>query len=96
MPNNNLRAGKINGAVFAADPINQNYIYTANVSNQPLIGNLGRGLEAQRLLGLSSLSQNTFTPDQERFVVSFLLDKHPAIYNNIMVGQTGDPNRVIW
>jgi hypothetical protein len=61
MPNNNNRAGRINGAVFATDPLNQNYNYQVNGNNQPLLGNLGRGLNSQRLLGLSSLSKNTFT-----------------------------------
>ena len=93
MPNNNLRANRINGAVFVTDPLNQNYQYQGNGTNQPLLGNIARGLEAQRRLGLSSLSRYTFTPEQERYILAFLLDKHPGVYNNIMQGQTGDPDR---
>jgi len=95
MPNNNNRAfapHKINGAVLAADPLNQNYNYQVNGNNQPLLGNIGRGLNAQRLLGLSSLSKNTFTAEQEHYVLGFLLHNHRDIYDNIMQGQVGNPN----
>lgn len=96
MPNNNNRAGRINGAVFATDPLNQNYNYQVNGNNQPLLGNLGRGLNSQRLLGLSSLSKNTFTPAQERYVLEFLLHNHRDVYDNIMQGQVGNPNEPQW
>lgn len=96
MPNNNQRAGRINGAVHVADPFNQNYQYQMVGTNQPLLSNLAIGLENQRRLGLCSLSQNTFTPEQERYVLAFLLDKHPNVYNNIMQGQTGNINRPAW
>jgi hypothetical protein len=96
MPNNQMRAGKTNGAVFVSDPLSQNYVYNPNGNNQPLLGNIGRGLEAQRLLGLSSLSKFTFTPDQEHYVLSFLLYNHGDIYNNIMQGQGGNPNEPMW
>jgi hypothetical protein len=92
MPNNQLKAGKHNGAVFVQDPINQNYIYNVNGNNQPLIGNIGRGLEAQRQIGLSSLSKFTFTPEQEQYVLTFLLHNHRDIYDNIMQGQVGNIN----
>lgn len=96
MPNNTLRAGKQNGAVFVTDPLNQNYTYVPGGNNQPLLGNVGRGLEAQRLNGLTSLSKFTFTPQQEHFVLQFLLHNHRDIYDNIMQGQVGNPNEPIW
>lgn len=92
MPNNNIRANKQNGAVFVNDPLNQNYTYISNGNNQPLLGNIGRGLEAQRQLGLSSLSKFTFTPQQEAYVLTFLLHNHADIYDNIMQGQKGNVN----
>lgn len=91
MPNNNLKAGRLNGAVHVTDPLNQGYVYQNN-NNQPLLGNIGRGLEAQRLLGLSSLSKHTFTPQQEQYVLTFLLNNHRDVYDNIMQGQVGNPN----
>lgn len=96
MPNNNIRANKQNGAVFVNDPLNQNYTYISNGNNQPLLGNIGRGLEAQRQLGLSSLSKFTFTPQQEAYVLTFLLHNHADIYDNIMQGQTGNVNEPQW
>lgn len=96
MPNNNIKAGKINGAVFVNDPLNQGYIYNPNGNNQPLLGNIGRGLESQRRLGLSSLSKYTFTPQQEQYVLTFLLYRHPDVYNNIMQGQVGNLNEPQW
>lgn len=80
------------GLFFSPDPLNQNYIYVRSGNNQPLLGNIGRGLNSQRLFGLSSLSKNTFTTEQERFVLEFLLHNHRDIYDNIMQGQVGNPN----
>lgn len=96
MANNNIRANKRNGSVFVANPFNQLYNYNNHGVNQPLLGKIGHGLEAQRLLGLTSLSKYTFTPEQKHYVLSFLLHKHPDVYNKIMQGQVGNPNEPIW
>lgn len=96
MPNNNLKACRQHGAVFVTDPLYQNYYYVVNGNNQPLLGNIGRGLEAKRRLGLSSLSKYTFTPEQESYVLTFLLNNHRDVYDYIMQGQVGYLDEPVW
>lgn len=95
-PAGNLRAGNINGPIQVNDPNNQNYQYLPNGINQPLLGNIASSLDHQANIGLSSLSRYTFTPNQEQYILSFLLHNHRAVYDNIMQGQTGNADRPIW
>jgi hypothetical protein len=91
-----LRANQTNGPIQVNDPNNQNFRYNPDGTNQPLLGNIARALDFQRGIGLSSLSRYTFTPDQERFVLTFLLYNHPDVYNNIMQDQPGNINQPQW
>ena len=91
----NLRAGKANGPIQVNDPNNQNYQYVVGGVNQPLLSNIARTLDHQRTLGLSSLSRYTFTPQQEQYILTFLLHNHQNVYDNIMQGQNGNPNQPI-
>jgi hypothetical protein len=95
-PAGNLRAGNINGPIQVNDPNNQNYQYLPNGINQPLLGNIASSLQHQANIGLSSLSRYTFTPNQEQYILSFLLHNHRPVYDNIMQGQTGNADRPIW
>ena len=90
------RAGQINGPIQVNDPNNQNYQYQPNGVNQPLLGNIARSLDYQASIGLTSLSRYTFTPEQESYILQFLLHSHRNVYDNIMLGQVGNPDQPIW
>lgn len=90
------RAGNINGPIQVNNPNNQNYVYQPNQVNQPLIGNIARSLDYQASIGLTSLSRYTFTPDQEQYILTFLLHNHRPVYDNIMLNQPGNINQPQW
>src|SRR5271155_3779613 len=78
------RAGNLNGPIQVNDPNNQNYIYNHNGSNQPLMGNIAMMLEYQKKIGLSSLSRYTFTPEQTRYIMTYLRIHDRDLYLNLM------------
>lgn len=78
------RAGNLNGLIQVNDPNNQNYIYNHNGTNQPLMGNIAMMLEYQKKIGLSSLSRYTFTPEQTRYIMTYLRIHDRHLYLNLM------------
>jgi hypothetical protein len=90
------RAGNIHGPIQVNNPNNQNYVYQPNLVNQPLIGNIAISLDYQASIGLTSLSRYTFTPDQEQYILTFLLHNHRPVYDNIMQNQPGNVNQPQW
>ena len=91
------RGGQINGPIQVNDPNNQNYVYNNNGTNQPLLGNIARALDHQAGLNLTSLSRFTFTPEQEQFILTYLLYNHRGFYDNIMQDVAGNPiNQPAW
>jgi hypothetical protein len=71
------------------DPNDQRYRYNYYGTNQPLLGNIGRALDHQASLGLTTLDRWVFDYLQSRFVLEFLKDNHPQIYNRVMMGPYG-------
>jgi hypothetical protein len=55
-------------------------------TNQPYLGNIGRALDHQASLGLTTLNRDVFNGLQSKFLVEFLRDNHPKLYNRIMMG----------
>lgn len=90
------RAGNINGPIQVNNPNNQNYVYDSNGVNQPLIGNIAISLDYQASIGLTSLSRYTFSPDQEQYILTFLLHNHRPIYDNIMSNRSGNIDQPQW
>jgi hypothetical protein len=90
--NQNLRAGRINGPIQVDSSSNPTYTFNPN-SNQPLMGNIARALDHQASIGLTSLSRYTFSPNQERYVLTYLLHNNRGLYDNIMQGQPGNPDQ---
>ena len=83
-PAGHQRAGGINGPIQVEDPNGQNYVYNHGGTNQPLLGNIARALDHQSIIGLWSLSRDTFTLEQEMFILKCLYYEDRALYNRIM------------
>lgn len=81
---NQVKAGKANGPMQVNDTSNKNYNYIAGGNNQPLLSNIGKGLEDQYSIGNSTLSAFMFTPEQEQFILLHLLHTNRPVYNRIM------------
>jgi hypothetical protein len=86
---NRLRVGRFNGPIQVMDPLNQISQYSPTGVNQPLLGNIARELAYQKDLGHTTLSKYTFSPDQEKFVLTFLLYNHRDVYDRIMTCEQG-------
>ena len=84
-----LRVGRFNGPIQVLDPMNQISEYSPTGVNQPLLGNIARELAHQKNLGHTTLSRYTFSPEQEKFVLTFLLYNHRDIYDRIMTCEQG-------
>jgi hypothetical protein len=91
---NRLRVGRFNGPIQVVDPMNQISQYNPLGVNQPLLGNIARELTHQKNLGHTTLNKYTFSPDQEKFVLTFLLYNHRDVYDRIMSCELGQFNNV--
>jgi hypothetical protein len=87
-----IRAGRVNGPIQVNNPLNQQYIYIPGNSHQPLMGNIAISLQHQANIGLTSLSRYTFTPEQEQFILAYLLHDHPDVYHIIMDRELSNAN----
>jgi len=86
---NRLRVGRFNGPLQVMDPLNQISQYNPTGVNQPLLGNIAKELAHQKNLGHTTLSKYTFSPEQEKFVLTFLLYNHRDVYDRIMTCEQG-------
>lgn len=92
-----LRANSINGPIqIHVDPQNPNLNYVAGSGhNARTLREIAAALDRQATLGLSSLTRMVFTPQQQAFILRFLLINHPNVYNNLMV-HDGNPYMAAW
>ena len=91
---NQPRVGK-NQSLQINDPDNQGFIYSSTRTSQPLMTNIASALEHQRRThNLVAMNNYLFTPFQEMFVLDYLQEHHPDLYDKVMFRHPRNINNV--
>lgn len=83
----NRAAGKNTGFILIDSSTNPNYFYNPFNPKQPLLGNIAEGMNHQISTFNKVVSNASLSPSHRNYILSFLKEFHPDIYNNLPVRQ---------
>lgn len=81
----NKAAGKKTGFIVVDSSSNPHYIYNPYTSKQPLLRYLAEGMDDQVSNFDKVLSNASLSPSHRSYILAFLKESHPDIYNSLPV-----------